>query len=75
MRRLPLLLILFGVGITLLSFIFGRPEYPLAGFHRQMEDMRVFGIELLQFKWILAGSICLILTGIYLQFRKPPISN
>lgn len=75
MQQSPLVLILFGIGISMLGFVFGKPNYPYADLRRQMEDMRIFGIEMLQFRWVLAGSICLVLIGIYLHFRKPPISN
>jgi uncharacterized membrane protein YdcZ (DUF606 family) len=32
-----------------------------------LEDMRIFGIEALQYKWFLAGAICLVLVGIFLH--------
>ncbi len=75
MQKLPLVLILVGIGTSLISFIFGQPANPYAGLRVEVEDMRVFGIAMLQFRWILAGSICLILIGLYLQFRKEPQSN
>jgi uncharacterized membrane protein YfcA len=56
--HLPLGMILLGVGAGLLGFIFGEPEYPFADFRRQLEDMRIFGIEALQYKWVLAASVC-----------------
>jgi hypothetical protein len=66
-EHVPLGLILLGLGLSLLGFIFGEPEYPLAGLRRQLEDMRIFGIEALQYKWFLAGAICLVLVGIFLH--------
>src|SRR5437667_12037596 len=61
MQKLPLVLILLGVGISLMGFLFGESNYPYADFRRQMEDMRIFGVETLQLRWVLAGSICLVL--------------
>jgi len=64
-RPTSLVLILVGIGMSILGFIFGEPYNRRAGFQGQLEDMPIFGIQALQFKWVLAVSVCLVLIGIY----------
>jgi hypothetical protein len=47
------------------GLIFSEPNYPLADWQRKLSDMRFFGIEQIQYKWMLAGSVLLALYAIY----------
>ena len=48
----------------------------LVGFGLSLFGLRIFGIEPLQYKWVLAISICLVAYGVYLYvIAKRPNSN
>ena len=68
----PITIGLIAIGIAVVGLIFSQPEYYFANWQEKLSDMRFFGIEQIQYKWMLAASVVLALYAIYRYATEKP---
>lgn len=62
-----LALILIGIGMGVLGFLFSKPK-PQFSYAMRLDDLEIGGFP---YSWVLAVAACTVLVGLYFRFARP----